>query len=275
MAARGRILISLNLAATPASLEETLAGLWPADAEEIVGLFVEDTEVLGLANLPVAREIRYDDAQPRPPDVAVLERQLRAQASRIRAAFEERVRAFTANYSFRVTRGPVAHSLCEACADFDVLMIATSRDRIEHRWSLRAQVPGLLSNGPRTLIVVQEKPLREERIAVLFEDHPTGEPALATAAAIARERSLGLTVLIPRPETGDEDALRDRIRQLSGDYRDLRYRVIPEVDTREIARAAIAESVRALVLPRDGRERAGQLVVELLDLVDCTLIVTG
>jgi len=275
MTARGRILISLNLAASPASLEQALAGLWPGDAEEIVGLFIEDADVLSLGNLSVAREIRYDDAQPKPPNAATLKRQLRAQASRIRTAFEERARTLTTNYSFQVMRGPIAPALCAACADFDVLMVATSRERIEQRRSLRAQVLGLLSGGPRTLIVVQEAPRREPRIAVLFEDHPGGVAALKIAATIAREQSLGLTVLIPRSRPRDEATLRNQVQKITGKHPDIRYRFMREADVREIARASAAESVRALVLPRDGREHAERLIIELLDLVDCSLIVTG
>lgn len=53
---------------------------------ELLGLFIEDLELLRFASLPFAREIGIASAQARSMDVASLERQLRAQARALEQA---------------------------------------------------------------------------------------------------------------------------------------------------------------------------------------------
>ena len=275
MASGGRILISLNAAITPAVLERALASLWPLDADEIVGLFIEDTEILSLGRLPVAREIRYDDATPRPPDVARLERQLRAQASRIRAAFEERAGKLGRKHSFQITRGPGALALREACAGFDVLLVTSPRERLEYRWALRAQLPALLAGGPRMLIVVQEAPRDEPRIAVLFDDSPASRTALATAAEIAHRRSLGLSVLVPAEPPADRTDLMRQVEATIGPWPNARFHFLGNDGAQAIADAATRDAVRVLLIPREDDDNRRRLIVDVLERVDCSVIVTG
>jgi len=69
---------------------------------ELLGIFIEDVELLRFAALPFAREIGGASAQARQVDVAALEKQLRAQAR----ALERDIAAVlgAGSWSLRVAR---------------------------------------------------------------------------------------------------------------------------------------------------------------------------
>jgi hypothetical protein len=272
---RGRILVSMGLSVTPRNVERTLASLWTRHPAEIAGLLIEDLELLNLSRLPVSREIRYDEPAARVPDLADMERQMQAQARRIREAFEARARRMNVASSFRVARGPLAQSLLEACAGFDVLVLASARDWIGQRLSLRAHVPELLARGPRTLIVVQEAPARTGGVAAVYLDTPGGRAALQMAADIARDERLPLAVLLPAPAADRRATLRATAEELVGAGVSASYYGLATVDAADIAAATARAAARVLVLPRDDAEEARQLAIDVLERIDCSVIVTG
>jgi hypothetical protein len=71
---------------------------------ELLGLFIEDVELLRFASLPFAREIGIASAQARSMDVASLERQLRGQARALEQALAAILGPGPAGWSLRVER---------------------------------------------------------------------------------------------------------------------------------------------------------------------------
>lgn len=266
----------MSLSATPRSVEYALTSLWTREPAEIAGLFIEDPEVLNLSRLPVSREIRVEDASARVPDAADMERQIRAHGRRVRAAFESRARAMNVTSTFRVTRGPLAISLREACAGFDVLVVASARDWMGQRLSLRVQVPELLTSGPRTLVIVQEPLQSAGCIAVLYHDSDAGRAALQMATDIARTDGLALRVLLPAADEHQQAELRDQAKDIVGDYPAASYhRLGGEEGAAEIAAATAHAAARLLVLPRDEAEKDRQLALDVLERINCSVILTG
>jgi len=71
---------------------------------ELLGLFIEDVELLRFASLPFAREIGGASAQARQVDVAALEKQLRAQARALEQALAAILGPGPSGWSLRVAR---------------------------------------------------------------------------------------------------------------------------------------------------------------------------
>jgi len=274
MVARRRILVSISLSATPRSVEYALTSLWTRESAEITGLFIEDLEVLNLSRLPVSREVRYEDASSRVPDAADMERQIRAQGRRVRAAFESRAHAMNVASSFRVTRGPLTRCLLEACAGFDVLVVASARDWMARRLSLRMQIPELLASGPRTLVIVQEPPESVGCVAVVYQDSASGAAALRMAADIARAEGLALSVLLPAP-AAHLGRLRAQAAEIVRDYPAVSYLRLAPDGAAEIAGATARASARVLILPRDEADTGRQLALDVLEQINCSVILTG
>jgi len=90
---------------------------------ELLGLFLEDVELLHFAGLPFAREIGASSAQQRGLDVQTMERRLRFQAEEARRALAAAVEGKPLRWSFRVERGSVPAQLRKALADADLVIL--------------------------------------------------------------------------------------------------------------------------------------------------------
>ncbi len=99
-----RILVALDvsthsLAALEAAVE--LAGRVEA---EIEGLFVEDINLMRLAELPIALQLSLPTGLQRRIDAAVIEQEMRALAAEARNALETAAERTRVRWSFRVVR---------------------------------------------------------------------------------------------------------------------------------------------------------------------------
>jgi len=89
---------------------------------ELLGLFLEDVELLHFAGLPFAREIGAS-ARPRGLDVQTMERWFRSQADEARRALAAAAEGKPVRWSFRVERGSVPAQLRKALADADLVIL--------------------------------------------------------------------------------------------------------------------------------------------------------
>jgi hypothetical protein len=81
---------------------------------ELVGLFVEDIELLHFAALPFAHEVGGASALRREVDVAGMERMMHARAEELRAALAEALDEGSVQWTFRVERGPLPRQVLAA-----------------------------------------------------------------------------------------------------------------------------------------------------------------
>ena len=72
---------------------------------ELIGLFVEDEDLLISAQFPFAREIIASYAAERKLDYADMERSLRAWSSQMQQQLAEQAQHINIKYSFRTFRG--------------------------------------------------------------------------------------------------------------------------------------------------------------------------
>jgi hypothetical protein len=96
---------------------ETIAQLAQEMRAELLGLFIEDVELLRFAALPFAREVGFPSAARREMDLATLERQLRAQADALRRALATALDPGSVTWSFRVARASPANAVQSALAE--------------------------------------------------------------------------------------------------------------------------------------------------------------
>lgn len=82
---------------------------------ELLGLFIEDAELLRFAALPFAAEVGYPSAARRTLDPAAVERALRNQAASVRQALAASLG--THDWSFRVARASPSQAVAAALAE--------------------------------------------------------------------------------------------------------------------------------------------------------------
>ena len=96
---------------------------------ELVGLFIENVDLLHLAALPFTREIDLLSATSRDLDTERMERALRALARDAQRMLASVAGRGTLRWSFRVTRGALAAELLAAAGEADLLVTCVVRSR--------------------------------------------------------------------------------------------------------------------------------------------------
>lgn len=266
-----RIVIWLDPSTPQEGLLQSLGGL--GSANEILGLFIEDPGLLELSGLSVVREFAVDAATTRPLKQDNLERQFRAHRSRMQKLFEQAARNISSSCSFRIARGEPGAELLKVATTCDMLVVAHSRYQLAPRLTLRARLDELLSAGPPNLMFVQDQWQTGRCVAVLFDGSTAGEAALRTAASLALNEGLSLSVWMPATATLSYDELQTQCAQLLGESIQAEVHTLPDHDSKSLARAAADSNARVLVIPAAEAADTRTLVPELLQRIDCSLIV--
>ena len=208
-----RILVALDaspdsLAAAAAAAE--LAALLEA---ELAGLFVEDIELLRLAESPLARQLDLLTASPRVAAAEDVERQLRVHAERARAELVRLADRAGIRWSFRVARGGVASEISAAAADADLVSLGRIGWTTRHKRALGTTVRALISQRGRVLLLERSVAIRPP-IVVLYDGSDAARDALDLGTHLAGRRRDPLTVLLVGE---DEERLRAEVEERLGE----------------------------------------------------------
>jgi len=217
MAASGgvrRILVALD--SSPhgrAALAEAIA-LAERQGAEIVGLFVEDEELLRFAGLPFAREFGVCDPRGRPLGLREMERRLRAQGIAMRTEMEREAARTRISWTFRVARGRVAAEVVAAGEQADVIFIGRTREQASDT-RLGSTARAVLSSSRRTVFCVRHRPASGRAVVAAYDGSEASGRALRTAADLAGHGPDGVVVLVAAG--ADEDALSRKAREILGE----------------------------------------------------------
>lgn len=207
-----RILVALDASAHSQAALNAAVNLASRLHSEVHGLFVEDINLLRLAELPFAREVRYGEPAARLVERDDLQRKLRARATVLRHELEALAEQNKLRSTFRVVRGSVDSELLAAALESDLLALG----RLGHSFARRARLGSVaraaVAKAASAVLLVWPD-TDGGPVIVLYDGSAAGRRALATAAAVAgmEGESPDLRVLVWGP---DEQAAFDR-RQLA------------------------------------------------------------
>ncbi len=149
-----RILVALDVSEQSRAALEAAARLAGGLNAELVGLFVEDSDLLRMAELPVTRLVGARGTGALDP--AMLRRAFKVQAAEAREALERSAEQWQVKWSFRVTRGSSAEAVVAEAGDFDLVALGrTSRPAVRtaplgataRRTAMAASCSVLVSRG--------------------------------------------------------------------------------------------------------------------------------
>ncbi len=197
-AAHPSIVVAVNAARRCGETLEMAAALATSTGADLEVVYVEDANLLRLADLPVTKEIDRFSGAAREIDSGRMQRALHSEARQLRSNLARIRRATMVRSSVRVVRGQILGEALAASATVDVTFVHGAR------------------HGPKT-------GRRGRRpVLTLFKSGPAGVRALQVAAKLARAVGGGLTVLIPnRIDEGDEGVKRE-VREAVGQA-DIRF----------------------------------------------------
>ena len=226
---RVRITVMLGSSDADRTTLELLSLLTAETPAEILGLFLEDSELLALAELPVAREFCQLTHSERRLEAADIERQLRIQARAAEQALASIAGRSGFNWSFRTVRGSLAGLLAEAMRAMDRLLLSATR-----------------SIQPlRSIPVLPRAALRP--VAVIFDGSEAAQRALSVAGRMATAGKQPLVILLIAAGPGDQAALQARAATLV-ESAVAEYRALASAEPDTMLAAAHATRASALVI---------------------------
>jgi nucleotide-binding universal stress UspA family protein len=268
-----RILVALDASAgSLAALEgaATLAARWHAD---LLGIFIEDEDLLRLAALPFAEEVEVLFARTRPLRAEEMEQRLRAQAQRAEEALSLAAERHRLRWEFRVVRGAVTHELLAAIEDVDLAALGGIGGRTVRSGRLGGTALQTILRAERPVLLLAPGGAIREPIAVLYNDRPSARRALALAARLAQKDGGALLVLI---DAADPKAHAELARAAQAQLETLAVEahVRSVGDRRPEALAAVVrrERIGTVILPGEIEQDAGEMACRLVEGQSCAVI---
>jgi len=238
--------------AADVSLAIELAALIGA---ELQGLFVEDSDLLQLAQLPFAREVGERSGQDRPIVRASVESLLKRRIERVVSELERAGKQRNVPVSHRTARGKVVRQALEQGESGDVVLLRPpgASARVESRRLARA-LPGT--------------------VMVWYEDGPAFAASLDIALHLARRLSAGLLVGFPAGRFESEADVRAQLAApLAGAPVPVRLRGIADATVGSVIEAARAARALQLVISGHGTLATIEMLERILDELASGLIV--
>lgn len=267
-----RILVALD--ASPHSLSALQAAVeLAADlSAELVGVFVEDVNLVRMAGLAVTREVGHTSARLREIDLRRIERDLHGQALRAEKALATAARRRQVRWSFRVSRGSIGAQLVEAASQVDLVVMGRTG------WSSRrrsgSSVEAVLASGLRRTLVVEEGLRLQPTLLVIYDGSEMADRALDSAITLARSTGGYLAVGVLA-----RDAEQARLRQSEIAARlrpvglEVRYRWLLDVGIQTLAEMIRTPERCVLVLPAESPLLHGRPLAETLEKLSCPVLI--
>jgi nucleotide-binding universal stress UspA family protein len=269
-----RILVALDASRQSLAALEAATRLASELEAELLGMFVEDVNLLRLAGLPFAREIGHSTARARRlADVDML-RALRAQAARAEQALAGAARGHNLRWSFRVARGQVAAELLHAAQESDLLALGVTYISVVPGARFGTTLRAVMAAAPRPLLLLPAGARLGPPYVLVYDGSDAAQRALALAASIAAGSTPALLrVLLVAPPDRAERLRQDAGERLDGAGIAVTFGDVAGTDPVSLARALRACAPGVVVLPAGQSLLADAGCERLLESLRCAALV--
>jgi nucleotide-binding universal stress UspA family protein len=267
-----RILVAVDASPHSMAALQAAADLAARFQAELLGLFIEDVNLLRLAELPFAQEVGVFSATRRRMDTRRVERQLRAQASRVRQMFAALAERAEVRGSFRVTRGAITSELLAAASDADMIIVGRAGWSLARSTGLGSTARAIAVQAPSSTLVLQHGACLGPPVLIVYDGSALAQKALAAAADLV-ERDGSLTVLV----LADDLDVAQHLTGQAAEWLEERgveavFRSLTESSARRLAFAVQREGCGTLVLPARISVLEDEALLALLDQVNVPVL---
>lgn len=270
-----RILVALDASTDSLAALDAAAKLAARVNAELVGLFVEDINLLHLAGLPFTREMRFSRLE----DInhEQMEEALRLQAAQARRALMQAADRRSVNWSFKVVRGQVTPEVLAAALEADLLTLGKASRPLSRHSRLGSTARTLIEQAPHSILLTQHLTEENQPVLVTYDGSLEAQKALQVAVYIALANQLKLTVLVLAGDPEEMQTLAqhaaDRLTHYSSELPDVEYVRLPKPDVIQLIEAVRLEGGGTLVLGSGGPLLQANIIQTLLDELDCPLLI--
>jgi len=265
-----RILVALD--ASPDSLAalkiaSQLASLYGA---ELIGIFVEDINLIRLAGLPFAREIGRYSAILRPIDKIQIERQLRAHSRWIESILASIAVEKNLQWSFRTFRGAITDELLSAARDTDLILLGRSG------WSGRRRLGStarqLAVQSPIQAMILSRQLSPRTKLLLIYDGSELSQKELE-AARILGENIESPDVVLLAASSERADQLRSEVESTLVGLQNLKYFWLRSLDLERLSQILSSEGCELIVLPATSPHFDVDTLLGVLDESKCAVLI--
>lgn len=223
-----RIVVSMESAPQDRAALEAAADIAARLQAELVGLFIEDIDLLHFAALPFAREVGFPSAMLRPLDVSAMERSLRSLAGEARRALAEIAGRMPLRWSFRVARGSTSVELLAAAEEADLLVARAS--------GIERAVLHVAGGAPTLVLLLRDGGTRHVPLVGMCSAAVPPDRVAPMLAGLSRLFGEGVDVLLLCEDSAVAERWEAELRALlAGEETRGAIRVVPVADAAELA----------------------------------------
>jgi hypothetical protein len=240
------VVVAINTARRCGETLELATALAASVGADLEVVFVEDADLLRLADLPITREIDRISGISRELDGPRMLRALHCEARQLRQVLARIGRASSVRSTLKVVRGHYLTEALAASASVELTFVHSARRPLpgEHLPSPRGRSMPAGEGPGRTHWAPGRKPLW-----TLFDGSPASHRALAVAARLADTLACQLVVVLPVRGVHEIER-RKRQVQIAAHKVTLRCLVVVDDRSSQLARAPAPNTGSLLVLAR-------------------------
>jgi len=165
-----RILVALDTAERSGAAIEEAARLAAGLRAELVGVFIEDTELMHAAALSVTRIVHCQTRTLAAFDPASMRRAYRVRSAETRRSLETAAAHWRIKCSFQIERGIYAEQLLASIREGDLLALTSSGRQRQSRAGAAAL--GAVARTPCPLFLMRQARAPGRPVVVLYEGSP-------------------------------------------------------------------------------------------------------
>lgn len=251
-----RVIVAFDDAQRSRATLETAAQLAAQLQAELQGLFVEDENLLRLANLPFACEIGGTTAALRPLTPQAIERTFRAKADEAKRSLIATAQRVQVQWSFQIRRSQLPQTTLAAAEDADVTVVCHSPAR-------------------RQAATLQQTttPSRHTTLAVVMDGSAGAIRALRIALLLSQQIGSLLIVMVPTAAS-DLAELRAQTTAIVAEYPHCPPPIIAAIASLESFAErfhGLRQHLRFALLGRETFFSAEPLLQQVIHQLDCQL----
>lgn len=270
-----RIIVLLDSSRAARMALDAAAELAARRRAKLLGLFVEDIDLLRSASLPFGREIGFTSGRIRPMSTMDMERRLHQQAEQARRLLAAVGRRRAIEWRLQICRGQVEAETLAVTAPADLLVLGRTDWARDAGLRFGQLTVRIAATANCSVMVLGETPqAAHQSILVLYEGTEAGERALAVAAAMARDARQVLTILLPPAAENLAEDLEEAASNWARRHKTpINFMRLPDVDAVTLAQALRQTGSRLLVLSRASQAVRNPAGRSLLDEIASPVIV--
>jgi len=212
-----RILVALDTSTANRYILQASIALATRLNARLNALFIEDADLLKVAELPFVREVTYGSLSGKAMNVAGMERSIASQTTRLRKLVESIAQQNQVEITFDVLRGNVAHELCNTPGQSDLLVIGKNTLTLGNSQKIGSITRLVLSSAGCNLAVLQYGCNIERPVMVSFSGSEASQRALLLAIELAHEDHNQLIIILPAVDDATYQQLSGKIQEIIGD----------------------------------------------------------